>query len=113
MFLGFIFGSDDFLGLDKFYPFGFLGYIIIICYFIFIVKYRKRKNQGFEFSFFIFIVYFFFVLKFTIEVRGNITCFNQVWPVPFLLCIIVELIVYFIRDKGNNNTIKKGNSDDA
>ena len=104
--LGIVFRSDDIFGFDNFYLFGFLGYIVIILYFIFIIKNIKNSAYDFKFSIVVLVIYLFFVLKYTFEIRGNITCFNQVWPIPFILSIIVEIIIYYIkkiRNKNNRN----------
>ena len=108
MYLGII----DF-GFDRFYLFGFLGYIIIIAYFILAIKHRKNKTHGFEFSILVYSIYFIFLLIFTIDVKANATYFNQIWFIPFLLCIIVEPIIYLFGKIGkNNNENESENSGD-
>lgn len=83
--------------LNDFYPFGFLGYIVIICYFIFIARCRKKKIHGFEFSLFVFLIYFCFILNMLLGLRTSITCPNQFWYIPFLICLCVESASYYLQ----------------
>lgn len=83
--------------LNDFYPFGFLGYVVIICYFIFIARCRINKIHGFEFSLFILFIYFCFVLSMLFGLRTSITCPNQFWHIPFLLCVFGEMISYYLQ----------------
>ena len=92
MFLGII----DF-GFNRFYLFGFLGYIVMIIYLILIFAYKTKQKYGFNFSIFLLFLYFCFVSYFTIDVKASMTYINQIWPIPFFLCIAVDGIGYLMK----------------
>ena len=72
MFLGII----DF-GYNNFYLFGFIGYIVLF-------------------------VYLCFVIFFIVNVKSSITYINQLWYIPFLLCVVFEIMIYFTSKIGRN-----------
>ena len=94
MFLGVI----DF-GYNDFYPLGFIGYIVIIIYFIFIIHCRKKGIASFDYSIFILIFYLCFVICLTISAKSSITFFNQFWLFPFVICIILDAVSYLFKKK--------------
>ena len=103
MFLGIILSSEDFFGFDRFHFLGFIGYIVLFLYFMFIIKCRKGNNNKFNFSIVVLLFYLFIVLFFTVKLKCNITTFNLLWYVPFSLCVIVDGIGYLIKYKNKRS----------
>ena len=84
-------------GHTGFCLFGALGYVVTILYFMFILYYRKSHANGFEFSMIVFIVYYIFILSKVFNNNIGLTFSNILWFIPFVLCIIVEALVYIIK----------------
>ena len=101
MLLGILFSSDDFFGFDKFHFFGFLGYVVFFLYFLLIYNCINNKIYYFHFSICLLLIYLSIVIFVTIKLKCNITTFNLLWHIPFLLCVIVEGTIYLIKRKKN------------
>ena len=82
--------------------FGFLGFIVIVLYFLIMLYNIKIRKHSFLFSRIIFSVYFILLLWLSVLFRTNITAANMAWYQPFLLCIIVEGTIYLIKKYRSN-----------
>ena len=81
----------------KFYFSGFLGLIVLILYFMFIYINIKEKKHYFKFSIIVLILYLILVFYMVFQFNNGITYAMRAWWQPFLLCIIVDGIVYFFK----------------
>ena len=81
----------------KFSFWGFLGYIVIIFVLIFSFNHRKKFIIGFEISIFVFVCYFIYILPAKTEYNVSLTVLNNLWFIPFLLCSLVDIVLYLIN----------------